>query len=280
MSTDPLLNEPTGDKNAAASAEVVFLGTGTSVGVPAIGCECDVCTSSDPRNQRTRCAIVVRMQNGNLLVDTPPDLRTQLLREKIPLVHAVLFTHEHVDHLYGLDDVRLFPFRLGHPMPLYCERHIEERIRRVYDYAFSDREPTHPGSTPQLDFVPITHDRFQVLGADVLPIPMRHGPHFNVLGFRFGDFAYCTDTNGIPSESMKRLRGVDTLVIDALRFRPHPTHFCVEEAIEVIDEIRPRRAYLTHLCHEIDHETVESNLPEGVHLAYDGLRLTIDLSAE
>ncbi len=261
--------------DAAPSAEVIFLGTGTSVGVPAIGCECDVCKSNDPHNQRTRCAIVVRLQTGNLLIDTPPDLRTQLLREQIPLVHAVLFTHEHVDHLYGLDDVRLFPFRLGHAMPLYCERHVEERIRRVYDYAFSDREPTHPGSTPQLDFVRITHDPFEVLGVDVVPIPMRHGPHFNVLGFRIGNFAYCTDTNAIPADSMERLRGVDTLVIDALRFRPHPTHFCVDEAIEVIREIGPRRAFLTHLCHDIDHGIVDAELPAGIHLAYDGLRLAV-----
>lgn len=275
MNTDLTSEDFPRAADAKASAEVVFLGTGTSVGVPAVGCQCDVCTSADPRNNRTRCAIAVHLDAATLLIDTPPDLRTQLLRERIPLVHAVLFTHEHVDHLYGLDDVRLFPFRLGHAMPLYCERRVEERIRRVYDYAFSDREPTHPGSTPQLDFVRITHAPFEVLGVEVTPIPMQHGPHFNVLGFRIGDFAYCTDTNSIPAASMELLRGVDTLVLDALRFRPHPTHFCVDEAIEVIREIAPRRAFLTHLCHDIDHATVEPQLPEGIHLAYDGLRLSI-----
>lgn len=255
--------------------EVIFLGTGTSVGVPSLGCDCAVCSSDDPHNKRTRCSVLLRLPSGNLLIDTPPDLRTQLLREKIKLIHAVLFTHEHADHLYGLDDLRLFPFQLGHAIPLYCERRMEERIRVVYDYAFSSRVPTHPGATPQLEFVRITHDPFEALGVEVTPIPLKHGPHFDVLGFRIGDFAYCTDTNYIPPESMQRLRGLDTLVLDALRFRPHPTHFCVEQALAVIRELQPRRAYLTHICHDIDHALVEPQLPEGVFLAYDGLRLPL-----
>jgi len=257
--------------------EVIFLGTGTSVGVPSLGCDCAVCTSDDTRNNRTRCSIVLRLPTGNLLIDTPPDLRMQLLREKIPLVHSVLFTHEHVDHLYGLDDLRLFPYRLGHAMPLYCERHLEQRIRRVFDYAFHDREPTHPGAVPQLEFVRITHDPFEVLGIEVTPIPLKHGPYFDVLGFRFGDFAYCTDTNEIPDTSMERLCGLDTLVIDALRFRPHPTHFCIDEALAVIAELKPRQAFLTHLCHDVDHPTAEAELPEGVFIAYDGLRLPLNI---
>lgn len=260
-------------KSASELAEVVFLGTGTSVGIPALGCDCEVCTSDDPRNNRTRCSIVFRLPTGNLLVDTPPDLRTQLLREKIPLIHAVLFTHEHADHLYGLDDVRLFPFRLGHGVPLYCESHIEERIRKVYDYAFSNRAATHPGATPQLDFVTITKSPFEVLGVKVIPIPLKHGPYFNVLGFRIGNFAYCTDTNEVPPSSIELLRGVDTLVIDALRYLPHPTHFSVNEAIEVIRKVQPRQAFLTHICHDLDHPIAEAELPKGVHLAYDGLRL-------
>ena len=259
----------------AFSPEVVFLGTGTSVGVPALGCDCDVCTSDDPRNNRTRCSIVFRLPEGNLLVDTPPDLRTQLLREKVSLIHAALFTHEHADHLHGLDDLRLFPFRLGHGVPLYCESVVEDRIRRVYDYAFSDREPTHPGATPRLDFVRIKHEPFEVLGVEVLPIPLKHGPHFDVLGFRIGDFAYCTDTNEVPPESIERLAGVKTLVIDALRYKPHPTHYSVDEAIEVINQVKPEQAYLTHICHDLDHAVAESQLPEGVSLAYDGLRLPL-----
>jgi len=270
---------PSGTQGSGAASEVIFLGTGTSVGVPALGCQCEVCGSEDPRNNRTRCSIVIRLPEGNLLIDTPPDLRSQLLREEIPLVHAVVFTHEHVDHLYGLDDLRLFPFRLGHAVPLYCQQQVEDRIRRVYDYAFQDRPATHPGSTPQLDFVSITEDPFTVLGQELIPIPLKHGPYFDVLGFRVNDFAYCTDTNHVPAESLARLRGVDTLVIDSLRYRPHPTHFCVAEALEIIAEIQPRVAYLTHISHEIEHASCEAELPDNVKLAYDGLRLPISRRA-
>lgn len=212
-----------------------------------------------------------------LLVDTPPDLRTQLLREQIGLVHGVLFTHEHADHLFGLDDLRLFPFRLGRPVPLFCQEHVEERIRKSFDYAFQDRAVTHPGARPQLEFVRITHAPFVALGLKVVPIPMQHGPHFEVLGFRFGDFAYCTDTNGIPDESMERLRGVRTLVIGALRHTPHPTHFNIEQALEVIDELHPELALITHASHDLDYETTNRMLPSGVRLSYDGLRVPVQL---
>ena len=274
----PTATSPTaGTAPAGGTAEVIFLGTGTSVGVPAIGCDCDVCRSDDPRNKRTRCAIAVAMPGGTLLIDTPPDLRTQLLRERIPLVHAIAFTHEHADHLFGLDDVRLFPFRLGGPVPIYCREVVERRIRKAYDYAFLPREPTHAGATPRLEFRQIDDSPFEVLGVTLTPIPMRHGPYFDVLGFRLGDFAYCTDTDEIPESSLRRLEGLDTLVLDALRYRPHPTHFNVDQALEVVRRLRPRRTYLTHICHDLDHATAEAALPAGVALAYDGLRLRIDM---
>jgi phosphoribosyl 1,2-cyclic phosphate phosphodiesterase len=265
---------PTGPQ--VTTAEVVFLGTGTSVGVPALGCTCDVCRSGHPRNDRTRCAIVIRLETGNLLIDTPPDLRTQLLREDIPLVHSVLYTHEHADHLFGLDDLRLFPFRLGTPVPLYCEPKVEQRIRTSFDYAFRSEKPTHPGAAPQLEFRSITTDPFDVLGVTVTPIPMKHGPRFDVLGFRIGDFAYCTDTNHIPESSLERLAGVDTLVLGALRIRPHPTHFNIEEALGVVDRLCPRRTLLTHISHDLDHDRTCQALPGGIDLAYDGLRIQID----
>ena len=258
------------------SATVVFLGTGTSVGVPAIGCQCDVCQSDDPRNNRTRCAIAVLLDEVTILVDTPPDLRTQLLREKIPLVHSVLFTHEHADHLFGLDDLRLFPFRLGKPVPLHCEPEVESRIRKSFDYAFVDREPTHPGATPRLEFVSIDRDRsFEVEGIQVTPIPMKHGPHFEVLGFRFGDFAYCTDTNFIPESSLERLQGVKTLVIGALRHEPHPTHFNLEQAVQVAQRIGAQQTLITHVGHQLDHGPTCAELPDGIDLAHDGLRVPI-----
>ena len=278
----PLVNEPPnsdlsprGESSPADEADVVFLGTGTSVGVPALGCNCDVCQSDNPRNHRTRCAIVVRLRQGNLLVDTPPDLRTQLLREKIPLIHSVLYTHEHADHLFGLDDLRLFPFRLGTPVPLYCDTRVEGRIRKSFDYAFTDHKPTHPGATPRLEFRTIDTDPFEVLGAKVTPVPMKHGPRFDVLGFRIGDFAYCTDTNHIPDASIELLRGLDTFVVGALREAPHPTHFNLEEALEVVEEIKPRRTLLTHICHELDHDPTCAFLPDGIDLAYDGLTVKI-----
>ena len=258
---------------------VVFLGTGTSVGVPAIGCQCEVCQSSHPHNKRLRCSILVQWEGKTLLVDTPPDLRTQLLREQIPLVNAVLYTHEHADHLFGLDDLRLFPFRLGAPVPLYCQPHVEDRIRKSFDYAFESRVVTHPGARPQLEFETIGTDPFEVLGIRVIPIPMLHGPHFQVLGFRFGDFAYCTDTNGIPESSLEQLTGLKTLVLGALRHTPHPTHFSVEQAVAVAQQLGAETTYLTHICHDLDHDTTNAMLPLGIRLSYDGLRVDVRLDA-
>ncbi len=256
---------------------VIFLGTGTSVGVPAIGCQCEVCRSPDPHNKRLRCSILVQWEGKTLLVDTPPDLRTQLLREQISLVNAVLYTHEHADHLFGLDDLRLFPFRLGAPVPLYCQSHVEDRIRKSFDYAFESRAVTHPGARPQLEFETIDADSFKVLGIRVIPIPMLHGPHFRVLGFRFGDFAYCTDTNGIPESSLQRLTGLKTLVLGALRHTPHPTHFSVEQAVAVAQQLGAETTYLTHICHDLDHDTTNAMLPPGIRLSYDGLRVDVRL---
>ncbi|MEM6691572.1 MAG: MBL fold metallo-hydrolase [Planctomycetota bacterium] len=259
-------------------AEVVFLGTGTSVGVPVIGCKCDVCRGGDPRNQRTRCSILVRLAEGNLLVDTPPDLRMQLLREDVDLVHAVVYTHEHADHIFGLDDVRLFPFRLGNAVPLFCEEKVEDRIRRSYDYAFIDRVETHPGARPKLEFRRIDrNESFTVLGARLTPIPMLHGPQFEVLGFRIGDFAYCTDTNHIPDESIERLKCVKTLVIGALRETPHPTHFNLQEATEVAKRVGADRTLLTHTGCHLDYHKTNAALPDGVEMAYDSLRVLVQL---
>lgn len=255
--------------------EMILLGTGTSVGVPTIGCGCPVCTSSDPRNRRTRCAAVLGLPGGNLLIDTPPDLRFQMLREDLGVVHAVLYTHEHADHMFGLDDLRIMPFFLGHPLPLYCEQVVEERIRTAFDYAFTDREPTHEGAVPQLTFQRIDTRPFQVLGADVIPIRLRHGPRFQVLGFRFGNVAYCTDVSEIPAESRPLLEGLDTLILDALRLRPHPTHLCLDEAIAVAQRLIPRQTLFTHVGHDLDFERITARLPPGMALAYDGQRVRL-----
>jgi len=253
------------------TGQLIFLGTGTSVGVPTIGCGCAVCRSDNPRNKRLRSGLAVGLPEGVLLIDTPPDLRAQLLREGLGVANAVAFTHEHADHLMGLDDLRLFPFYIGGPVPLYCEAVVERRIRRAFDYAFADAEPTHAGAVPQLVFQRISTEPFDVLGVQVVPIRLEHGPRFQVLGFRFGNVAYCTDTNGIPAESWERLTGLDVLVLDALRYRPHITHFSLPEAIAAAERIGARHTYFTHLSHELEHDETCQQLPPHMSLAYDGL---------
>lgn len=260
--------------NADLTGQLVFLGTGTSVGVPVVGCDCDTCRSDDPRNNRTRCSLVLGLPQGNLLIDTTPEMRVQLLREQIGLIHATVFTHDHADHVFGLDDLRVFPHYLKHSMPVYCEEHVEARIRKSFDYAFVPGANLLGGGVPQLEFIPIGQQSFDVLGQSITPFRLWHGK-FKVLGFRFGNIAYCTDTNKIPDESWPLLEGLDVLILDALRPRPHPTHFSLSEALEVVDRVKPRRTLLTHLSHEIEHAWALENLPPGVEPAYDGLRVPL-----
>jgi phosphoribosyl 1,2-cyclic phosphate phosphodiesterase len=249
-----------------------FLGTGTSVGVPMVGCHCEVCTSTNPRNHRYRCSVLIGTPQGNLLIDTPPELRLQLLREKVDLVHAVLFTHYHADHLFGLDDVRPLCKYLGSSMPLYCTDEVQDKIRQAYSYAFA-KETGHlpPGYIPRLVFHPISEEPFTVLGQRVVPVPLVHA-QFSVFGFRIDDVAYCTDVNRIPERSWPLLQGVRILILDALRARPHPGHLSVDEALEIIAQLKPERAYLTHMGHDLEHEATNRLLPPGVELAYDGLK--------
>ncbi len=257
---------------AGFSRTFTFLGTGTSVGVPMVGCDCDVCQSTDPHNHRDRCAVLIGTPEGNILIDTPPELRLQLIREKIKVVHAVLFTHFHADHVFGLDDLRPIPRQLGGPVPLYCTQEVEQKLRQSFSYAFqASAEHLPVGYLPKLTFRRITEEPFSVLGQRVVPIPLIHA-HFDVFGFRIDDVAYCTDVNKIPRESWPLLDGLRVLVLDALRYKPHPGHFSLNEALEVIEQVKPARAYLTHMSHDIDHKTVNRQLPPGVELAYDGLK--------
>jgi phosphoribosyl 1,2-cyclic phosphate phosphodiesterase len=256
----------------AESRSFSFLGTGTSVGVPMIGCDCAVCRSTNPRNQRYRSSVLIRTAQGNILIDTSPELRLQLLREKVGIVHAVLYTHYHADHLFGLDDLRPIPRHLGGPVPLYCSGETEGKIRSTFSYAFGpEAEGLPSGFIPKLVFKRIGNDPFMCLGERVTPIPLLHA-HFDVFGFRIGDVAYCTDVNKIPPDSWPRLQGLRVLILDALRYNPHPAHFGLTEALEVIDRLKPDRAYLTHISHELDHEIVSRELPANVEMAYDGLR--------
>lgn len=250
---------------------VTFLGTGTSVGVPRIGCHCAVCRSPDPRNQRLRCSILMQEGDQHVLVDTPPDLRTQALRFGVERVDAVVFTHAHADHLHGLDDVRCFCLERDAPLPCYADERTAARIRHVFDYAFVSG---HVSSVPQLS-VHLIDGPFAVGNLRVQPVPVCHG-RLPVLAFRVGGFAYATDCSSIPPESVEQLRGLDTLVLDALRLRPHPTHFCLEQALAAVEALSPRQAFLTHIAHDLEHTATSGRLPSRVRLAYDGLVLEVD----
>jgi phosphoribosyl 1,2-cyclic phosphate phosphodiesterase len=250
---------------------VLFLGTGTSHGVPMIGCDCPVCRSSDPRDTRCRSSIYIECDDGlRVLVDTTTDLRQQALRYDVRQVDAILFTHSHADHVMGLDDVRRYNWISGQPMPIYAEAGTLADLRRIFGYVFSSDAP-RGGGVPKLCLWTIGGP-FCLGRQHIVPVPVQHGP-WRVLGFRLGAFAYLTDCNGIPPTSLALLGGLDTLVLDALRRRPHPTHFTIEEAVAVARQIGARQTYFTHIAHELGHAEVSAELPEGMALAYDGLTL-------
>ena len=249
---------------------LTFLGTGTSVGVPVIGCACDVCASTNPRNSRYRASVLMTLPGGNLLIDTGPEVRLQLVREKIATINAVLYTHYHVDHLFGLDDLRIVANRLDAAVPLYCTDEVEGVIRHTFAYAFDPLSP--PGSVPRIEFRRITDEPFAALGELITPVPLEHS-RFKVHGFRVGDLAYCTDVSRIPDPSMKLLEGLDTLVIDCLRYKSHPAHMGVNDVLEVVSALKPKRTLLTHMSHEFDFDHLSRELPPGVEPAYDGMRV-------
>lgn len=259
---------------SSSPRELILLGTGTSHGVPIIGCHCAVCTSPNPRNQRLRSGVAVRGREGTFLIDTSPELRIQLLREKIELVQAVVYTHSHADHLFGLDDLRLFGWRLGHPVPLYCEENVERQIRASFSYAFQSAEHLHAGAIPMLELRRIGLEPILLLGETVQPIRLMHG-RLPVLGYRIGNVAFCTDVSFVPEESYPLLEGLDVLILDALRELPHETHFGIPQALAVVDRVKPKRAYFTHVSHHLEYEATNATLPPGVELAYDGLRISL-----
>ena len=220
---------------------------------------------------RTRAGAILGLPEGNLLIDTGPDLRMQLLREKLGIVHAVAYTHEHSDHIVGMDDLRLFQFYLGHAVPAYCNEAVKTRLMKAFDYAFSGAEQTHAGAVPAVNLIPIDMSGFEVLGAKVIPIELEHGPNFKTFGFRVGNVAYCTDVSGIPDHSMQRLEGLDVLILGALRPDPHPTHFSIDQAVEVAQRLNVEKTYFTHMSCRVDYDTVNDYLPENIEPGYDGL---------
>ena len=216
------------------------------------------------------------LPEGNLLIDTSPDLRHQLLREKIGIVHSVAYTHEHSDHVMGFDDLRLFQFYLGHPVPIFCTPVVRQRLEKAFDYAFSDRVATHPGAAPSVDISLIDPTQsFEVLGSTVTPIPLKHGPNFDVLGFRVGDVAYCTDVSHIPDQSMELLKGLDVLVLDALRPAEHVTHFNIDQALKIVEQLKPKQTYFTHCSCSMDYREVDPTMPAGVAVGWDGLQIDL-----
>ena len=257
------------------AARVLVLGSGTSHGVPMIGCECATCQSPDPKDRRSRASALSQIDGGpSILIDTTTDLRAQALAHHVTRVDAIVYTHSHADHVMGLDEVRRFNVLQKSAIPCYGDERTLQDLQRIYSYIFSPDTP-HGGGIPQVVLARIVGE-FSIGAATFVPIPLMHGSR-RIFGYRVGSFAYLTDCSGIPDESWPLLTGIRTLVLDALRERPHPTHFSVSEAIAVAERLGPARAYLTHMCHDLPHAATCARLPRGVELAYDGLTFAIDL---
>jgi phosphoribosyl 1,2-cyclic phosphate phosphodiesterase len=252
--------------------KIRVLGSGTSSGVPTIGCSCEVCHSTDPRDTRLRPSILIRYRDKNIVIDTTPDFRAQVLRAGIDRLDAIVYTHGHADHILGLDDVRPFNYHQKERIPIYASRSAFAIIERVFEYVFDKRD--RKTSVPKLEVNLIDDAPFEVLGLRFEPIPLIHG-HDTIYGFRFDNVAYLTDHSEIPPSSLERLRGLDVLFLDALRHRPHPTHSTVEKSLETVQLLQPSRTYFTHMCHDLGHAATEALLPPGVFLAYDGLEIDV-----
>lgn len=251
---------------------VTFLGTGTSQGVPVIACDCEICRSSDPRDQRLRTSVMLSHEGCNIVIDSGPDFRQQMLRESVQHLDAIVYTHEHKDHVAGMDDVRAFNYKQRKAMPLYGSVRVEEAIRREFHYAFS--ETRYPG-IPEVEFHTIGMSPFELFGLRFVPVEVIHY-HLPVMGFRIGDFAYITDANYIAPNELNKLKGVKVLVLNALRRQTHPSHFNLQQALELVDFIAPEQAWFTHISHLMGlHAQVELELPRHAQLAYDGLSLEV-----
>jgi phosphoribosyl 1,2-cyclic phosphate phosphodiesterase len=263
------------------NATLTFLGTGTSMGVPTLGCDCAVCTSAvspagDPRNRRTRPSVLITWNGQAVLIDTGPDFHAQAIREKIRHVDAVFYTHAHADHILGMDDLRPLTFSSPEPLPLFADDQTADAIERVFDYTF---RPARRGTTiarVRIHRFVSPEEEIELFGATFRRVPVNHG-NLQISGYRFGSAAYLTDMSSIPEASIAQLQGLDILVLDALRHTPHPTHSNVENSLRIVEQLKPKRAFFTHMGHDLDHATTDATLPPHVRLAWDGLKLDFDL---
>lgn len=251
---------------------LTILGSGTSTGVPLIGCKCSVCRSKNPKNRRTRASAWIQTQGKSFLIDTSTDLREQALRERIQKVDAVLYTHPHADHISGIDELRCYNFLQKSTIPVYANEWTRKDLESRYSYIFSP-QPVEGGGIPQLHIKKIQNSRmFKIQGVPIQPIPLQHGSR-EIYGFRIGPVAYVTDCSYIPAESIRRLRGLSVLVLDCVRIKPHRTHLNLERALETASELQARKTFLTHLGHDFDESKWSRKLPPGIALAYDGLKI-------
>lgn len=243
------------------------------MGVPTLACRCDVCRSADPHDQRTRPSVLLSYNGHNVVIDTTPDFRFQALRSGIDHLDAILYTHAHADHILGLDDIRPFNQKQHSAIPVYASEETIGILRRTFAYVFEPQ--TTESSVPQIELHAIS-GTFELFSARIMPAPVQHGP-LTVLGFRIGAFAYLTDFSSIPDASKAMLRGLDHLILDALRYTPHPMHSTVDQSLAIVHELAPRQAWFTHICHDLGHEATNARLPQNVRLSHDGLSIEVDL---
>ncbi len=269
-----LLRAPENLTMPTTALNITLLGTGTSTGVPVVGCRCPVCRSTDSRNRRTRCSVLLNYDGHNLLIDTATDLRQQALREDIRHIDAVFYTHCHADHVHGIDDLRGFNVPGGNPIPLYAAPETLTSLRRNFSYIFDQHQ--QPGYVPKLTLHPM-HGAMNLFGLEIIPIPLHHGEQL-ATGYRCGPVAYLTDCNGIPDSSLTLLSDLQLLILDGLRFRPHPTHFNISAAVAIAQSIGAKQTLLTHLSHDVDHSRADADLPEGINLAFDGQQFSFDMA--
>ena len=257
--------------------KLTFLGSGTSHGVPMIACNCSVCTSTDARDKRLRASVWLHDEDRSIIIDVGPDFRQQVLRAGVSSLDAVLLTHTHADHLNGIDDLRVYSKLSEHHIPFYASEKDCQFIKAHFEYIFNDKDFSLNWGIPRLELIAVK-ETFKLLGLEITPIPLVHGKG-NCTGYKIGDFAYLTDCSAIPATSLEALRGVRTVVIDGLRWTPHPTHFTIEEALAAISPLHPERVFITHICHNVSYQADSAKLPKDVYFAYDGLEIEVVATA-